>query len=71
MSSEKSESSGLRLLSIKEAVARLAISRAGFYNLLKDDPTFPKLVRMGRATRVVESQLDAYILARQLDASEG
>ena len=51
-----------KVLRMKEIWIRLGISRSKGYELMRDDPNFPKRVSLGlRAFGVIEAHLDAYI----------
>ena len=51
-----------KVLRMKEVWSRLGISRSKGYELLRDDPRFPKRVSLGaRAVGIIEAHLDAYI----------
>lgn len=50
-----------RLLRPREAWERLGISRATFYRLHKSDERFPRLAKLGGASRLSERALDRYI----------
>lgn len=52
-----------RLLKIPEARERLNVSNATFYRRLKDDPRFPKLLKIGSSSFISERALEDYIEA--------
>lgn len=53
-----------RFVTIKEAAARVALSRTSIYRRIADG-TFPEPVALGPATvRFVESEIEAWIQAR-------
>lgn len=53
------------LLTIKTAVAVSGLSAATLYRKASDDPTFPKLIKMGaRCTRVRAGDLRAWLAAQ-------
>jgi excisionase family DNA binding protein len=53
-------------ISVASAARRLGLSRASVYRLVKDDPTFPKIFRLGkRAARIKLDDLTAWLDAQQ------
>ncbi len=56
----------IRLLTVKNCCESGNFSRATFYRLAKNDPRFPKLIKIGGSTRVRGDAWAAYI-----DALEG
>lgn len=44
-----------------EAARRLGIARSTFWKWAKEDPDFPRLIRIGRTTSVSSIDLDGYI----------
>lgn len=53
-------------ISVASAARRLGLSRATVYRLAKDDPTFPKIRRLGkRAARIKFDDLTAWLDAQQ------
>lgn len=57
-----------KVLRMKETWLRLGISRSKGYELMRDDPTFPKQIALGpRARGILSAHLDAWI-ERQLVA---
>jgi predicted DNA-binding transcriptional regulator AlpA len=52
-------------ISVASAASRLGLSRASVYRLAKDDPTFPKIRRLGkRAARIKLAELSAWLDAQ-------
>ena len=61
-----------RLLNIDElAVALGGTGRASIYRHIKSLPGFPKIVKVGSATRFRESDVQAYIRGDAAKAEEG
>ena len=53
------------LLNVQQVIARLGISRPGFYKLLKNDPTFPPALYVTpRSPRWREEAIEAWIDSR-------
>jgi excisionase family DNA binding protein len=53
-------------ISVASAARRLGLSRASVYRLVKDDPTFPKIRRLGkRAARIKLDDLTAWLDAQR------
>ena len=50
-----------RLLSLREAAAVLGVSVRGVYRLVQREPGFPQMVHCGASSRVLSSELAAYI----------
>ena len=44
-------------VSIPEAAALLGLGRTHFYRLHRSDPTFPRIVKFGRASRILLADL--------------
>ena len=49
------------LMTVKEACADARISPATFYRLVKNDPNFPDLVKIGGGTRVRSGEWRRYL----------
>ncbi|MEL7470853.1 MAG: helix-turn-helix domain-containing protein [Pseudomonadota bacterium] len=56
-----------QLLSIDEAAIVLRLSRATLYRLQKTDPTFPKMIKVGRSSRFRLKDLEAFVAAAPND----
>jgi prophage regulatory protein len=54
-----------RFLRIKEASRITGVPRSSLYELMRDDPTFPKLVKLNKRTKAfVEEELAEWIEQR-------
>ncbi len=60
---------GFALMTVKEACADARISPATFYRLVRKDPNFPALVKIGGGTRVRSDEWRQYL--RSLATAEG
>ena len=49
------------LMTVRDCCESGRFSRATFYRLCKNDPRFPKLIKIGGSTRVREDAWRAYI----------
>ena len=49
------------LMTVKEACADARISRATFYRLVKNEPNFPALIKIGFGTRVRSGEWRLYL----------
>lgn len=60
-----------RILNTKDVVFKLGVSRSTFYAMLKDDPRFPKPVRLTQQrVGYLESEIDDYIQALAADRDQ-
>jgi excisionase family DNA binding protein len=57
-----------KLLDIKETEYRLRVGKSSVYELFQKNELTP--IKMGRATRVLEAQVDALIARRVAEAQE-
>ena len=53
------------LLTIKQATQFLKISRVTFYKLIKTDPRFPRIKKLGRSSRLRAADLERWIDGQQ------
>ena len=51
----------IRLMTVNDCCGSGRISRATFYRLAKNDPNFPKLLKIGSSTRVRGDEWNTYI----------
>lgn len=51
----------IQLLRPRDAAKRLGIALSTFWLWAKNDPDFPRLIRLGKTTSVSASDLDAYV----------
>ena len=51
----------IQLMTINDCCEKGRFSRATFYRLAKNDPKFPKLIKIGSSTRVRGDDWSAYI----------
>mgnify|MGYP000870006958 CR=1 FL=1 len=54
------------LLTIKQVTDHLKVSRMTLYRLLAADPTFPRLIRIGRSVRIRAADLLAWVAAQEV-----
>ena len=52
---------GFALMTVKEACADARISPATFYRLVRKDPNFPALVKIGSGTRIRSDEWRQYL----------
>ncbi len=52
---------GFALMTVKEACADARISPATFYRLVRKDPNFPALVKIGSGTRIRSDEWQQYL----------
>ena len=53
------------LLRLPEVIKKTGLSRSTIYNKIKDDPLFPKQIKLSeRCVGFLESELDAWITSR-------
>lgn len=57
-----SELRGLRLLRPEEAMNKVGLKKSAFWDLVNNDPDFPKAYKRGRMTVFIECQVDLWIL---------
>lgn len=57
------------LISIDEAAEMLGISRSHLYEIIRSDPTFPQVIKLGRASRIELAALVDWIRARSIIAA--
>lgn len=54
-----------RLIKLPEVMARTALSRSEVYRRVRDDPSFPKPMKLGvRSVAWVDSELDIFLHSR-------
>jgi len=51
----------IQLMTVNDCCESGRFSRATFYRLVKNDPNFPKLLKIGGSTRVRGDEWNAYI----------
>ena len=60
----------IQLMTVGDCCESGCFSRATFYRLAKNDPNFPKLIKIGSSTRVRSDGLSAYIDASSTQTGE-
>jgi prophage regulatory protein len=56
----------MKLLRPKEVAERIGASRQSVWRWSKEDPTFPRPVRMGKnATAFIQEEIDEWIISKQ------
>ncbi len=57
----KMDNTAIQLMTVGDCCKSGRFSRATFYRLAKNDPNFPKLLKIGSSTRVRGDRWDAYV----------
>ena len=57
------------LISVQEAAELLDISRSHLYEIIRSDPTFPQIIKLGHASRIELAALIDWIRAKSLTAA--
>lgn len=53
-------------VTVEQAAALIGISRTLFYRLARTDPTFPPIVKVGRASRILVKDLQRWMAAQAM-----
>jgi prophage regulatory protein len=52
----------IRLITIGEVCEKIRVKKSWLYERMKNDPDFPKKVKVGGSTRFVEQEVDNWIV---------